>query len=69
MLNHISQKLEVVDVADEIHAVHLREADKYVLRERGGGREESPSAEHSPGLEYLSFVTCGCNGQNLAVFS
>lgn len=35
MLNHISQKLEVVNVADEIHTIHLREADKYVLRKRG----------------------------------
>ena len=34
MLNHVSQELEVVDVADEIHPVHLGEADEYVLRER-----------------------------------
>lgn len=31
VLNHVGQKLEVVDVADKIHAVHLRQADKYVL--------------------------------------
>ncbi len=34
MLNHISQKLKVVNVADEVQTVHLREADKYVLPER-----------------------------------
>ena len=34
MLNHISQELEVVDVADKIQTVHLRETDKYVLRKR-----------------------------------
>lgn len=34
MLDHVSQKLEVVDVADKVHAVHLREADEYVLGQR-----------------------------------
>lgn len=34
MLNHVSQKLEVVDVADEIQTVHLREADEYVLKSK-----------------------------------
>ncbi|TNN52642.1 hypothetical protein EYF80_037152 [Liparis tanakae] len=33
VLNHISQELEVVDVADKKHAVHLGEADEYVLKE------------------------------------
>lgn len=36
MLNHIGQKLEVVNVADEVHTVHLREADKDVLWRRRG---------------------------------
>lgn len=37
MLNHICQKLEVFNVTDEIHPIHLREADKDVLGgERGG---------------------------------
>lgn len=31
VLNHVSQKLEVINVADKIKAVHLRKADKYVL--------------------------------------
>lgn len=31
VLDHVSQKLEVVNVADKVHAVYLREADKYVL--------------------------------------
>lgn len=34
VLDHVSQKLEVVDVADKVHAVHLREADEYVLGQR-----------------------------------
>lgn len=32
MLNHISQELEVIDVADEIQTVHLRQVYKYVLK-------------------------------------
>lgn len=31
VLNHVGQKLEVLDVADEIQAIHLRKADKDVL--------------------------------------
>lgn len=37
VLNHVSQKLEVVNVADKVHAVHLRQADEYVLRQRDTG--------------------------------
>lgn len=46
MLNHISQELEVVNVADKIHTIHLREADKYVLqdRDREGQRERQDKA-------------------------
>lgn len=43
VLNHVSQELEVVNVADKIHAFHLREADEYVLREREKGREREIS--------------------------
>lgn len=35
VLNHISQKLEVVNIADKIHTVYLGETDKYVLHEEG----------------------------------
>lgn len=31
MLNHVGQKLEIINVADEIQAVHLRKADEDVL--------------------------------------
>lgn len=56
MLNHISQKLEVVNVADEVHTVNLREADKDVLWQRRGvtgvgetmmKRSDDVSAKHS----------------------
>ena len=32
VLNHVGQKLEVVNVADEVEAVHLRETHKDILR-------------------------------------
>lgn len=40
VLNHVGQELEVVDVANEIETVHLRQTDKNVLGRR---REESLS--------------------------
>lgn len=39
MLDHVGQKLEIINVADEIQAVHLRKADKYVLWEGGSQTE------------------------------
>ena len=40
VLDHVGQELEVVDVADEIHPVHPRQTDKYVLekKKQEGGR-------------------------------
>lgn len=66
MLNHISQKLEVVNVADEVHPVHLREADKDVLWQRRGvtgvgettiKSSDGVSANTSTALEHVPLVT------------
>ena len=39
VLDHVSQELEVVDVADEIHPIHPRQTDKYVLENIRRGRD------------------------------
>ena len=37
VLDHVGQELKVVDVADEVHPVHPRQTDKYVLENRREG--------------------------------
>ena len=53
VLNHVGQKLEVVNVADEVQAVHLRKADKYVLWD---GRSQAKT--HTSANLHCKYNTC-----------
>lgn len=57
MLNHVGQKLEVVNVADEIQAVHLRKADKYVLEDSGSQTETQTWTSATFQWKYNTFIT------------